>query len=702
MSQGEGIRLKKILIFAGTTEGRRLSECLAEAGISHTLCVATEYGEIVLKPNPLVTVRQGRMAQEEIRELLFEENYEVVIDATHPYAEIVTRNIKGAVKELKDMGRTISYLRLKREEGKKPEGVIHSMYENEGQITFFETVRDCAIALKGIEGNILLTTGSKELSDFCTFKEIKNRLYVRVLPSMESLSVCMEQGICGKQVIAMQGPFSAAMNEAMIHQYHISHLVTKESGASGGYGEKLEAARRAGIQVFVIGRPEGEEGYSFFETGKELEKICGRRIPFRGQMRIILAGIGMGSESGMTGEVCEAIKEADILLGAERMLSRYQPKIEKHPFYQAEQIIPYLEELQEKTVLSEDRNVVILMSGDSGFYSGCRRLYEALDMEIRGGRLKASLHVMPGISSISYLAACIGESYQDASIYSMHGKELRNLARKIKNSPKIFLLTSGVKDVNRLGELLMEADLTECEVITGYQLSYEEQQIEKHTPSECSRLREEGLYTCFVKNPRAEKRRLTHGIKDEEFIRDNVPMTKEEVREAAICKLRLWENAVVYDIGSGTGSVAVEIAGISDEIQIYALERNREAVSLIEKNKVKHGLQNITVIEGTAPESLVGLPAATHAYIGGSGGRMKEILQSLYRLNPWMRIVISAVSLETICEIREVLRTFPVKGEEIVQLQVSRAREVGKYHLMQAENPIWLCSFGFGGGASCN
>ena len=694
--------MKKILIFAGTTEGRRLSECLAGAGIKHTLCVATEYGEIVLKQNPLVTVHQGRMAQEEIRELLFEENYEVVIDATHPYAEIVTRNIKGAVKELEDMGKSIPYLRLKREEGKKPEGGIHSMHENEGQITFFETVRDCAIALKGTEGNILLTTGSKELSDFCTFKEIKNRLYVRVLPSMESLSVCMEQGICGKQVIAMQGPFSVAMNEAMIHQYHISYLVTKESGASGGYGEKLEAARRAGIQVFVIGRPEGEEGYSFFETGRELEKICGRRIPFRGQMRIILAGIGMGSESGMTGEVREAIKEADILLGAERMLSRYQPKIEKHPFYQAEQIIPYLEELQEKTVLSEDRNVVILMSGDSGFCSGCRRLYEALDMEIRGGRLKASLHIMPGISSISYLAACIGESYQDASIYSMHGKELCNLARKIKNSPKTFLLTSGVKDVNRLGELLMEANLTECEVITGYQLSYEEQQIKKHTPSECSKLWEEGLYTCFVKNPNAENRRLTHGIKDEEFIRDKVPMTKEEVREAAICKLQLWENAVVYDIGSGTGSVAVEIAGLSDEIQVYALEKKREAVSLIEKNKVKHGLQNITVIEGTAPEGLVGLPAATHAFIGGSGSRMKEILQTLYRVNPWMRIVISAVSLETICEIREVLRVFPVKGEEIVQLQVSRAREVGNYHLMQAENPIWICSFDFGGGASCN
>lgn len=691
--------MKKILIFAGTTEGRRLSECLVGAGITHTLCVATEYGEIVLKQNPLVTVRQGRMSQEEIRELLLQENYDVAVDATHPYAEIVTRNIKGAVKELKDRGKSIFYLRLKREEGKMPEDNI---YENAGRITFFETARDCAMALKGTKGNILLTTGSKELSDFCAFMEIKNRLYVRVLPSLESLSLCMEQGICGKQVIAMQGPFSTAMNEAMIHQYHISYMVTKESGVSGGYGEKLEAARRAGIQVFVIGRRTGEEGYSFFETGRELEKICGRRIPFRGRMRIVLAGIGMGGERGMTGEVREAIREADILLGAERMLPPHLPGIEKHPFYQAEQVIPYLEELQEKTVLSEHRNIVILLSGDSGFYSGCRRLHEALEREIREGRLTASLHIMPGISSVSYLAARIGESYQDASVYSMHGKALCNLARKIKNSPKTFLLTSGVKDVNRLGELLMEADLAECEVTIGYQLSYEAQRIEKYTPSECSKLREEGLYTCFVKNPCPETRRLTHGLMDKAFIRDNVPMTKEEVREVAICKLRLLENSVVYDIGSGTGSVAVEIGGLSDGVQVYALERKEEAVSLIEQNRKKHGLQNITVIEETAPEGLMELPAATHAFIGGSGGRLKEILQTLYRINPWMRVVINAVSLETLCEIREVLSAFSVRGEEIVQLQINRTREVENYHFMQAENPIWICSFDFCGGESCN
>ena len=211
----------------------------------------------------------------------------------------------------------------------------------------------------------------------------------------------------------------------------------------------------------------------------------------------------------------------------------------------------------------------------------------------------------------------------------------------------------------------------------------------------------EGLYTCFVRNPYAIQRRLTHGIADGQFIRDRVPMTKEEIREISICKLRLEDGAVVYDIGSGTGSVAMEIAGISDNIQVYAVEQNPEAVSLIEKNKKKFGLQNVTVIEARAPEGLDGLPMAARAFIGGSGGRLKEILASLRQINPNMRVVINAVSMETICEMREILSMNDmIKEEEVVQIQVSRVKKAGSHHLMQSENPVWICAFEFCGDES--
>lgn len=684
--------MKKILIFAGTTEGRKLSEYLAEAEINHTICVATEYGAIVLRQHPLIKVHQGRMNQEQIAEFISNGKFDVVVDATHPFAKEITYNIQAALKEMERIGISIPYLRLKRD----------GITERENGITYFETNEECVKALEDTEGNILLTTGSKELYKYCVSEGIKHRLYVRVLPSVESLSLCTEQGICGKQVIAMQGPFTAEMNEAIIRQYEIAYLVTKESGVPGGYQEKINATKRTGVRIFVIGCSDEGEGYSFSEICQKLEDIGGEKFRAKNQikenMEIILAGIGMGHVNGLTKEVERVISEADILLGAERMLNAVYSKAERHPFYQAEQVIPYLHDIQSGSLFEENKKVVILFSGDSGFYSGCQPLYAALEKEITEGRIKASLRILPGISSIAYLASCIGESYHDAAVYSIHGKKLYNLAHRIKSRSKTFLITSGVKDINQLGELLTDAGMQKCEIITGYQLSYEEQRVERHTPLECMELKEEGLYTCFVKNPYATQRRLTHGVADGQFIRDRVPMTKEEIREVSICKLRLKEKAVVYDIGSGTGSIAIEIAGISDDIQVYAVEQKHEAVLLIEKNKKKFELQNVTVVESRAPEGLTELPMATHAFIGGSGGRLKEILVSLRQMNPDMRVVVNAVSMETICEMREILSMDDmIKEEEIVQLQVSRAKKAGNYHLMQSENPVWICAFDFCG-----
>lgn len=259
----------------------------------------------------------------------------------------------------------------------------------------------------------------------------------------------------------------------------------------------------------------------------------------------------------------------------------------------------------------------------------------------------------------------------------------------------MFLLVSGVKDVNRLGQILEEEDLSGCRVVTGYRLSCEDEDIRSRTPRQCRELREEGLYTCFIENPRAREARAAHGIRDCEFIRGKVPMTKEEVRAVSICKLRLHRGAVVYDIGSGTGSVAVEIAGLSDDIQVCALEKKGEAVSLIEENKRKFRLENIFVTQGEAPEALAGLPKATHGFIGGSGGRMREILDALRQINPHMQVVINGVTMETICELKKILGQYTTEDEEIVQLQVSRMKQAGTCHLMNGENPVWICAFRF-------
>ena len=514
--------MKKIVIFAGTTEGRRLSEILADAGIAHTVCVATEYGEIVMreqtdaeaagtKGQPLVSLHRGRMDRQQMEEFLRSEGYEIVVDATHPYARVVTENIQSAVKTQSSI-----YLRLEREISETPEAE-----DPDVSIRYFESNADCAKALENTYGNILLTTGSKELATYCASGRLYDRLYVRILPGRESLELCMEQGIKGRQILALQGPFSTEMNAAILKQYDIRHMVTKNSGRTGGYQEKLEAAKILGIPVYVIqpARKDGEamwnmprtDTYYFAGICGKLEQLCDCKLSGQGSMEICLAGIGMGSKDGQTQEVQHAIETADILLGAERMIERYSAKIEKRPYYMTEQILPYLEQLQKKgiTEQKDSLQITVLFSGDTGFYSGCRKLYMALQEAVATGALNAEVRILPGISSVVTLAARVGESYEDAAILSMHGKKLNRLSATVESHEKVFLLTSGSEDIRKIGCLLAEAGMTDCEVIVGYQMSYPEESIRILTPGQCEEITEEGLYTCLIRNPHWQPERLT-------------------------------------------------------------------------------------------------------------------------------------------------------------------------------------------------
>ena len=189
------------------------------------------------------------------------------------------------------------------------------------------------------------------------------------------------------------------------------------------------------------------------------------------------------------------------------------------------------------------------------------------------------------------------------------------------------------------------------------------------------------------------KNRLTPVLKDCEFIRGNVPMTKASVRHLSVLKLDLSEGDVVYDIGCGTGSVACEAALQSESLKVYAIEMKPEACELTRQNAEKFGLKNVSVIEGRAPGAFDGLEAPDCAFIGGSSGDLGAILETLCSFGRDIRVVVNAVSLETIADIHSIIRERDVEDVEIEQVSVSRSRELGSYHLMTAENPVFIASF---------
>lgn len=234
--------MKKFVIFSGTTEGRRLSHELAQLGGTVVVCVATEYGREEQRDAPGITVCSGRMDETEMRKVVSEAD--ACVDATHPYAAQVSQNIRAACEQ-----EHTPLLRLLREESTVPSGA-----------EVFAAAAEAADWLKGTEGNIMLTTGSKELGDFAALGG--ERLYPRVLPLAASLTACAAAGIPSRNILALQGPFSQELNEALIRQYHIRWLVTKDGGRTGGFEEKAAAAAATGAALVLIRRPQ-EDGLDY-------------------------------------------------------------------------------------------------------------------------------------------------------------------------------------------------------------------------------------------------------------------------------------------------------------------------------------------------------------------------------------------------------------------------------------------------------
>ena len=647
----------KAIVFAGTTEGYALCEFLAENRVSVYACAATEYGGSLLQENEFLHVSAGRLKTEDMEELFRKENPEIVLDATHPYAAEVTKNIRTACESA-----GVLYQRILRPEGEKNSEAI-----------YVESTEEAAAFLSGTEGNIFLTTGSKELAKFTGIPDYKERLFARVLSIPSVIRSCAELGIEGKHLIGMQGPFSAEINEAMLRQFQCSYLVTKDTGLAGGFPEKMEACQRCGVTPVIIGRPLKEEGLSLQDARVFLSKMFG----FTLSQKISLVGIGMGAEKTLTLEGKKALNEAELLIGAKRMTEAVQKpgQMVLHE-YRSEKIVEYIREHPKY------RTVAIALSGDVGFYSGAKKLIDQLD---------GNVEVICGISSVVYFMSKIGLSWDDAKIVSAHGRNC-NLISLIRHNPKGFSILGTEDGVAVLASRLVYYGMGDVTLYVGENLSYENEKIFHDKAANLTEYRGDALSVVTACNEKATPMSAVHGISDGEFLRGKAPMTKEEVRTVSLSKLRLSEDSVCYDVGAGTGSVSVEMALRAWMGQVYAIEKKEDALALLKENKKKFAVDNLAIIPGVAPEAMTELPAPTHAFIGGSSGNMQDIINLLLEKNPKVRIVINCITLETVTEAMNAIRDFGLEDVDIVQLAAARSKSIGRYHMMMGENPIYIIS----------
>ncbi|MED3563508.1 precorrin-6y C5,15-methyltransferase (decarboxylating) subunit CbiE [Bacillus xiapuensis] len=389
---------------------------------------------------------------------------------------------------------------------------------------------------------------------------------------------------------------------------------------------------------------------------------------------IKMIGIGDEGKLSMLPMYEKWIEESDILIGGKRQLSFF-------PEYQGEKIVIEggLSSLVGR-LKAETKNVVILASGDPLFFGIGSYLSSKINLEI-----------YPHLSSVQLAFAKMGERWQDAYFTSVHGRSMKGLAQRIDGKEKVAILTDVENSPNKIAEYMLSFGMTEYQVFVGENLGGENERcrwfnLEEMKDAEFSPL------NVVVLRKTDNTTRWSIGINDEEFFQrkpDKGLITKKEIRTLSISSLRLKEDSIVWDIGTCTGSVAIEAAKIAREGQIFAIEKNEGDLENCKQNLLKFRV-DATLIYGKAPEGLDTFTDPDAVFIGGTAGGMGEILDICCdRLREGGRIVLNAVTIENLSE---AMSAFKERGFDtaITLAQISRSKPILNLTRFDALNPIYI------------
>ena len=409
--------------------------------------------------------------------------------------------------------------------------------------------------------------------------------------------------------------------------------------------------------------------------------------------QIYLIGIGMGNPDTLTVRAQRIIGQSDCLIGAKRMLESVEnDRAVRISSIKNEEIVSAILQQPQDSIIS------VLLSGDVGFYSAAKKLCGCIRQSVAG----AKLELICGISSLQYFCAKIETSWDDLKVISVHGRE-NNVPAAVQKFGKVFVLTGSNQTAGDVCKALCRYGLSDALVWVGEELSYPQEKISHGTAEELSGQIFSSLAVMVIEGKKVPQTDYPAiGLADEMFLRNTegktVPMTKQEIRAVALSRLQITEDACIYDVGAGTGSVSIEAALTARGGRVYDIEKNPQAVEQLHKNREMFGAQNIQIVSGSAPQALLPLPAPDFVFVGGSSGNLSDILQLCFSKNPKVRVVVTAVTLETVgemlCCAKELGQTFPNLCFEVTQVSCARSRQAGNYHLMNGMNPVWIgCLF---------
>ncbi|BCG58553.1 precorrin-6y C5,15-methyltransferase (decarboxylating) subunit CbiE [Paenibacillus sp. URB8-2] len=397
--------------------------------------------------------------------------------------------------------------------------------------------------------------------------------------------------------------------------------------------------------------------------------------------RIKIIGIGDEGPAGLSAASLERIHRADVLAGGERHLSFF-PGHGGETFILKGGLGSTVEQLAE---LRADKEVVVLASGDPLFYGIASFMVKKLGPH--------AVEIHPHVSSVQLAFARMGESWQDAAMESVHGRTMKGLAQKVSGKDKIALLTDHENSPSAIARYLTDFGMNEYEAFVAENLGGEHERSGFWTLDEMARTEFSPLNVVILRRmPGFAAPQFGFGIEDEEFYQrkpEKGLITKKEVRVLSLAELMLRKDSVVWDIGAGSGSVAVECTLSAPCGQVFAIEKNAGDIENIELNRKKF-CADFTVIHDKAPSGLDQLPDPDAVFIGGSGGELQELIRiCCSRLKAGGRIVVNAATIETLYESQQALADHGFDSR-ITLVQISRSKPILNMTRFEGLNPIYV------------
>lgn len=389
---------------------------------------------------------------------------------------------------------------------------------------------------------------------------------------------------------------------------------------------------------------------------------------------LTVVGAGMGNIELLTETAKQIITNSLNITAPERFKKSLIQLNENIQYLNLKNTIKYIKNTNE--------DITIVVSGDVGFFSMSDNLLSMFsnDFEIK---------FINGLNSMQYFASKLCISYKDWKCLSFHGRNNFSLLGSVSYNEFTFILAGGEFTPEYICSILSDYGMGDISVTVGENLSYDDEKIISSTAYNISKMSFDSLSVLLIHNKNYVNNFIP--IKDSDFLRSNVPMTKEAVRWYSVNKLEIQPSDIVFDIGAGTGSVSVEMARKAFDGIVIAFEKDKEAVNLISANMKKLGAYNINIIECKAPDNNCTF-VPNKVFIGGTGGNLFIILEWLKQISTNFKIVINCITLETLSDALHYLKELDFSNIDVVCINAARSKKVGSYNIMNAENPVYIIS----------